>query len=172
MTAKLLTVACFGSRATPPVILDWMRQAGAQLVRAGHRIVSGNSPGADQAWAAGGNAVDPTLVALCLPWESFERATVHCKNPVSVLGPYSTHKHHYDAAAASHPAWFSLTTGGQRLHARNAMIVDRAHLVLGWADGPGGTTNAFALARKRGIPIGSVRVENDVVALVRKLVRT
>ena len=59
-----LYIACIGSRATPPLVLDWMRQAGALLVRAGHRIISGNAPGADQAWAAGGNTADPTQVTL------------------------------------------------------------------------------------------------------------
>ena len=65
-----------------------------------------------------------------------------------------------------------MTPGGQRLQARNAMIVDRSHLVLGWLDGSsGGTASAFRLARKRGIPVAAVHADDDVMTLVKKMVR-
>jgi len=168
-----LYIACIGSRSTPPLVLDWMRQAGALLVRAGHRIISGNAPGADQAWAAGGNTVDPTQVTLCLPWAGFEQAAIHPLNGVSVLGPMQMDKRYYDDAAVNHPDWNRMTPGGQRLHARNVMIVDRSHLVLGWVDGStGGTASAFRLARKKGIPVTAVHADDDVLRLVKKMVRS
>jgi predicted Rossmann-fold nucleotide-binding protein len=168
-----LHIACIGSRSTPPVILDWMRRAGALLVRAGHHIVSGNAPGADQAWAAGANTVDPAKVTLCLPWEGFEHQAVHARNGVATLGSLKTaDRHYYETAAATHPAWSQMTPGAQRLHARNAMIVDRADIVLGWTDGrTGGTKVTFALAQLKGIPVRTVHADDDALVLVRKMVR-
>jgi hypothetical protein len=168
-----LHIACVGSRATPPLLLDWMQRAGAVLVRAGHSIVSGNAPGADQSWAFGGNSVDPTKVTLCLPWDGFEPHAIHPMNGVSTLGsPKGDHRHYYAEAAAHHPAWAHMTPGGRRLHARNVMMVERVQLVLGWTDWQtGGTKSTFELARRKGIPVSAVRVGEDVLALVKKMVR-
>ena len=124
-----LHIACIGSRETPPHILQWMEETGAAIVRLGFTIVSGNAPGADQAWARGGNSVDPDRVELCLPWESFEALAVHSKNTTRALHDRA-HKRYFDIAEANHPARSRLTPGGQRLHARKP--ARSAAAVVGW----------------------------------------
>ncbi len=148
-------IACVGSRDTPHVVLKWMEATGATLVRAGYTIASGNAPGADQAWARGGNSMDPTRVELCLPWESFESSAVHGRNVVRVydLAPYR--QRYIDNVLATHPMAGRLSDAALRLHARNAMIVEGAHLVLGSLNpekpGGGGTRGAFRIAQRQGI---------------------
>lgn len=170
-------VACIGSRETPAPILEWMRSAGEQLVRAGYRIVSGNAPGADQAWAAGGNKADPSNVTLCLPWEPFEAHAVHSRNNVRVLARRQTpdEKRYYDIAAATHPHWLSLTMGAQRLHARNAIIVETARVVLGYMQpGSWGTASAFRIAKLLKVPtinVDKLSVRDDLASYVLSAVR-
>lgn len=171
-------IACIGSRETPLDILAWMQATGEQFVRDGHHIITGNAPGADQAWAAGGNKVDPTHVTLCLPWASFENKAVHFKNTIRVLADKMTdvERHrYYDVAEAAHPAWTQMTPGGQRLHARNAMIVQEARLVFGYCTASsGGTYGAFRIARQMEIPcydVGDRKVRAKVDELVDLAVR-
>lgn len=147
-------IACIGSRETPHVVLKWMEATGAKLVRSGYTIVSGNAPGADQAWARGGNSMDPTRVELCLPWESFESSAVHGRNVVQTFN--STDGDRYvRLVAATHPNFGRLTDAALRLHARNAMIVEGAHLVLGALNpdkiSGGGTRSAFRIAQRHRI---------------------
>ena len=150
-------IACIGSRETPPEILRWMEQTGFAIVKSGYHIVSGNAPGADQAWVRGANRADPTKVRLCLPWETFEAAAIDPANIVAILDNESPRgKRHYERAEAVHAAWRQMTPGGQRLHARNAMIVERALAVFGYVNG-GGTRTAFKLAELLGVPTYDVR---------------
>lgn len=171
-------VACIGSRETPREILDWMIAAGERLVRAGHHIISGNAPGADQSWAAGGNKADPSRVTLCLPWSGFESASIHPRNMIRTLSDKMTEveKHrYYNVAASVHPAWDRMTPGGQRLHARNVMIVQDAKLVFGYlTPSSGGTLNAFRIAREMQISCYDVsdrKIRSRVEELVELAVR-
>ena len=147
-------IACIGSRETSTPILDWMEVLGADLVKAGYVIVSGNAPGADQAWARGGNAVDPTKVELCLPWENFESSAIHGRNAVRVFNMVKSNGY-VEAVRATHPNFGRLTSGAVRLHARNAMIVENVHVVLGSLNpdkpGGGGTGSAFRIAQRNKI---------------------
>lgn len=147
------TVACIGSQETPQLVLDWMIETAAKLLRAGYEIRSGNAPGADQAWAAGANTIDPTKVTLCLPWESFEVVAVHPNNVVRIIN--SKHQRYFDAVRDTHPNFGRLSAASLLLHARNAMIVDGAHCVLGALNpgkqGGGGTGGAFRMAQRQGI---------------------
>lgn len=149
-------IACVGSRETSPAVLRWMEKTGAALVRSGYTIVSGNAPGADQAWARGGNSMDPECVELCLPWESFESSAVHGRNVVRVLGiDQVAYQRHVLRVQETHPSFARLSPGALRLHARNAMIVEDVHLVLGSLNsgkpGGGGTGSAFRIAQRQGI---------------------
>jgi len=139
------TIACVGARATPAPILSWMEETGAKLISQGYAITSGNAPGADQAWARGANTVDPRHVSLFLPWEDFERAAIHPANRVCVFNP-NIHQRFIELARV---------TGSKRriaLLARNAMIVDGAHCVLGYlAAGDSGTRHAFGCAQRQSI---------------------
>ena len=145
-------IACIGSRETPPDILHWMEEAGANLVKAGHTIVSGNAPGADQAWARGGNAVDPTRVELCLPWRDFEYSARHPQNPIRWIDAEPDQgRSAWKVAAMLHPRWDRLTMGARRLLARDVLIAKDALRVVGYLNhckrGGGGTGFTFKVAR-------------------------
>jgi hypothetical protein len=147
-----------------------MEATGAKLVRHGYTLVSGNAPGADQAWARGGNASDPTRVELCLPWESFEATAIHGRNVVRVLGSDIVDQQKYVLRVQeTHPTFARLTAGALRLHARNAMIVEGAHLVLGALNpakpGGGGTGSAFRIAQRQ-----LICTFNVADSLVRKMI--
>lgn len=154
-------IACVGSRETPADILLWMTNTAAELVRNGFGIISGNSTGADQAWARGGNSVDPTKVTLCLPWAGFERQAIHPDNVVQ-LADWD-----YDRCQrvvhAFHPRTEALSPGAMKLHARNVMIVEPAIAVVGYLNptkkGGGGSGMAFKLAGMRNLPALNVADE-------------
>ncbi len=163
-------IACIGAVETPHVVLRWMEATGAALVRAGYTLVSGNAPGADQAWARGGNSMDPTRVELCLPWESFESSAVHGRNVVRIFKPGDArHQDYLTSVSTTHPNFGRLTPAAVCLHARNAMIVEDVHLVLG-ALNPykltgGGTRSAFRMAQREG-----TCTFNVADALVRRMI--
>lgn len=150
-------IACIGSRQTPPDILKWMEYAGAELVKAGHVIVSGNAPGADQAWARGGNGVDAARVELCLPWQGFEDHAIRNGNVVRVYDPISG-KFYRDHAATIHPRWSRLTPSVRKLHARNVMIVSGAACLLYYVmkRSTSGTKFGIEVARKFLVPMHDV----------------
>jgi hypothetical protein len=143
------SIACVGSRLTPAPILTWMEETAAKLVSAGYGIVSGNAPGADQAWARGANTVDPARVILFLPWANFEAQAIHPKNKICTFRPTDHARYVQLAIANSAP----LGTGAQLpLLARNAMIVDDVHCVFGYMGaGKSGTRHTFGLAQRQGI---------------------
>lgn len=143
------TIACIGSRATPAPILSWMEETAGKLLQSGYAITSGNAPGADQAWARGANTINPRWVTLFLPWADFEQQAIHPNNKTCVFSP-NGHQRFVEAAAAV----TSLHGSKERvaLLARNAMIVDGAHCVLGYLGaGKSGTRHAFGCAQRQGI---------------------
>jgi hypothetical protein len=144
-------VACVGARKTPSDVLAWKAKTGAEMVRRGYTIVSGNAPGGDQAWASGGNTVDPTKVVLCLPWIGFERQAIHRRNIVIVLSDMSMESDYHATAERYHSRWDAVTSGGRKLLARNVMIVEQCIGAVGWIDPTnvaGGTRAAFTVAEK------------------------
>lgn len=142
-------IACVGARTTPLPILSWMEETGAKLASAGYMIASGNAPGADQAWARGANRVEPARVFLYLPWDDFERAAVHVGNKVRVFNP-KNHQRFVEAAGVV--ASLHGSSGRIALLARDAMIVEGAHCVLGYLGaGSGGTMHTFRLAQRQHI---------------------
>lgn len=164
-------IACIGSRETPPEAIQWMESTGAALVRAGFGIISGNAPGADQAWARGGNSVDPEMVTLCLPWATFEGHAVHPKNVVQLID-YAARRCE-SIVKMVHPRTESLSPGSFRLHGRNVMIVEPSTLVVGYLNpqkrGGGGTGTAFKIAKLFKIPTMNVAhetVRNDLLAQI------
>ena len=148
-------IACIGSRETPRAVLLWMESAGAEIVRAGHTIVSGNAPGADQAWARGGNSVDPTKIELWLPWGGFEVDAIHVQNTVRcVIAPNEDTVGAFRVCAQLHPRWSTLRPTAQQLLARNVLLIRDCTRVLGYLEAfrryhrqGGGTSFAFKIAR-------------------------
>lgn len=151
-------IACIGSRETPPSVLSWMTNAGRVLALEGHTIVSGNAPGADQAWARGVNAVEPRKVELRLPWDEFEYRAIVAGNVLHVGADADAR----ELAAKLHIRWASLHSGAQALLARDVMIVRDAAAVLGWPNraklGGGGTGFAFKVARHLKVPVYDVSI--------------
>ena len=153
-----MRVACVGARKTPPLILSWMEKTGAKIVSAGHTLVTGNAPGADQAWARGGNSVDPEKVELCLPWGDFEEEHIHIDNRLRLF--YGEDRY-LNIAAGCHPRWSVVSPAGRRLQARNIMILEDAVMALGYLDArkrSGGGTGGVKRAAERvfKIPFHSV----------------
>jgi hypothetical protein len=165
-------IACIGSRKTPIHILGWMKNTGAEIVNRGHIVVSGNAPGADQAWAAGGNFFDPAKVELCLPWAAFEHGVIHPDNVVYAFPdePIAKREHYYKLAQDNHTRWYYCTEPAKKLLARNAMIVSRVDFVLGYLCETGGTRHAFRIAKALGLPTFDVARE-EVRHTVERLIK-
>ena len=171
---RVSRIACIGSRTVPPPILAWIEGAGAELVRAGHTIVSGNAAGADQAWARGGNSVDPRKVELCLPWADFEEHAVHPHNVVRVLDdvPVEDRQKYLDVIR-THNSGQHPNPAVVKLFARNAMIIigplhpgsqvhwNRVSRVLAYGVERGGTRRCCKIASRYGVTIFDV--ENPAV---------
>jgi hypothetical protein len=151
-------IACIGSRETPLPVLSWMEEVGEKLVWTGYTVVSGNAPGADQAWARGGNRADPARVELCLPWEYFNASALNGRNPIRVVRTADVvHAKFYELVRETHPSWGKLSADDLQLHARNAMIVTGADVVLGSVGAHGGgTAAAFRMAQRLRIPTFNV----------------
>lgn len=171
-----MIVAAIGSRRTPHSTLVWMVKAGRAIVRAGHRLRSGNGRGADQAWAFGGNLEDPSAVELCLPWKKFEWTKVAIGNKKVCVEDLPRDERHklYEEAAAVHPAWDQCSPGAQKLHARNILITRGADILLGSLDpnvppDRGGTRLGFRLAAKYGIPAIDVWTDEGKAAALEAL---
>ena len=152
-----MKVACIGSREAPNDALIEMVKLGEALVRVGHVLASGNAPGSDRAFASGGNSVDPAKVYLYLPWGSFEHHAVHPGNQVEVVGDPWGAVSLYEEAAQLHPAWDRLTKAGQRLMARNILIVRGANVCLAYPNwkrpGGGGAGQGLRYCQKALIPV-------------------
>lgn len=151
-------VACIGSRETPPAILKLMERMGAELVRRGFIIRSGNAKGADQAFARGANTVDPSKVELFLPNQGYEQQAIHPNNRITFgLGEWA-----YAMAATYHPAWERCNDVTRHLHARNSAIIMGADgqapatRVVCWtkdASAQGGTGQGIRIARAKQVPV-------------------
>lgn len=128
-------IACIGHRNAPASLVPWMEHAGAEIVKAGHVIVSGNAIGSDQAWARGGNSVDSTKVELWLPWAGYNRRAIVEGNIVHV----------YQAEGF-------LGRGVDALLGRNRRIVDdvKAVMVYMVPGSESGTGRAVRLAKQLG----------------------
>ncbi len=93
-----------------------------------------------------------------MPWHGFEESKVHSKNLTRTLAPkrLDSERYYYDTAASLHPRWEGMPVGGQRLHARNVMIVQSTRVVFGYVTASGGTAAAFRIARELQVPCHDV----------------
>jgi len=159
-------IACIGTRelGDATVLLEAI---GAYLVRAGYTVSTGNAIGSDQAFARGGNSVDPKRVELWLPWASYERAAV-VKGNIVHTGPTVDD---VELAKKLHPAWGRCSAGARTLHARNCQIVRGCTLVIALPrrDCPGGTGQGMRIAEHLGIPVHNLRIGADFGRIVAKL---
>jgi hypothetical protein len=146
--------AGIGSRQTPKYILDWMAEMGAELVRQGWTVVSGNADGADSAWARGANSVDPAKLELWLAWKT-KRGLVE-GNDVRVFCelPKEEQERYIDIVRKLHPAWQYVSDNAALLLGRNAKIIEKVEVVFGYTPfkDRGGTMMGYKLAEQWDIP--------------------
>jgi len=118
-------IACIGSRQLSDEQIIICQKIGSWVVQQGHGLHSGNALGADQAYARGGNQVNPNSVHLHLPWKDFEKGAIHPQNCVMSLDDYDRNVQGYymELAEKHHPAWHRLGQGAQKLMARNSAIM-------------------------------------------------
>lgn len=166
-----ITIGCLGSRDLPPDAATACRQIAADLVRGGYALVTGAPPGepgrdpwagwADAAFAYGAERVDPTRLAVYLPWHHFPHGSA--APPPDVLTQYPGDHPDWTQAAArfwatAHGAeageWSEAVPRALRLrHTRNVGIVLCARMVLAWPHGAAeGTRFALAFAAWSGVP--------------------
>lgn len=128
-------VVCIGRLDLSPTDVGHLQSIGRRTVAAGDLLVSGNAPGADQAYALGGNMENPSLVELCLPWASFEKRWI-MEQPDHTYGGGSNVLEgnrirlaenatydHLHLANDAHPIFSKLSRGAQKLLVRNAMML-------------------------------------------------
>src|SRR5690349_3410839 len=108
--------AGIGARATPPDVLDLMRELAATLASENWTLRTGGAAGADQAFFEGAISVRG-CAEVYLPWPGYNDHTEFR------LGRPSARA--YEIAAEHHPAWSVCSSGAQALHARNC------HQILG-----------------------------------------
>jgi len=154
-----VNIACIGSTQLNPKQIQVCETIGRSIVNYGDKVSTGNAKGADQAYARGGNSVDPWFVRLCLPWRSYEREAIVHGNVVEDLQQLeSAHYAELEAEAkAHHGAWHKLSQGGQKLQIRNGLILDGCGLVIAWPNvnksWGGGTGQGMKVAKSRGIEV-------------------
>ncbi|MEK7700353.1 MAG: hypothetical protein AAB332_08095 [Planctomycetota bacterium] len=165
MHSKKATYAGIGSRETHSAMMGKMEQLGKSLAEQGLVLRTGNCSGADQAFQRGANSVNPKLVELCLPWPSYEAASIRLGNAV-----HTPSRQAYEIAAQYHPAWHNCTKTMQALHARNVQIVlgprldQPVEFVLCWTPkgkAVGGTALGIRLALAYGIAVRNLANEES-----------
>lgn len=164
-------VACIGSRTLGPSELELCRAIGRYLATKGYTISTGNARGADQAYGAGGNEIDPRLVELHLPWPGYEVGSILAGNRVIVDGGVEEYS---KIAAGLHSRWNSLGRGPRALHTRNVGIVQGCSQVVAWP-GPstwgGGTGLGMKVGSHFGIRVVDLSKAEDRARVVSLLER-
>lgn len=142
-----------GSRKTPQLILDIMTSIAGMLELEDWILRSGGAPGADTAFDKG--VTQQHLKEIYIPWRRFNYRVR--KHDIVGSDPAA-----FKIAQHIHPAWFKLSEGDQKLHARSV------HQVLGrnldtpskflvcWTPNGrsvGGTRTAIMLAKECEIPV-------------------
>lgn len=173
MTTKYY--AGIGSRETPLDVRVLETVIARKLEELNWKLRSGGAPGSDDAFEAG--VSNPDNKEIYLPWPGFN-------NKVSKFSKPS--KDAFKLAAQHHKAWMRLSSGAQKLMARNGhqilgMDLDvPSNCVVCWTpDGceshdtrlrdTGGTGQAISIASLRGIPIFNLK-NDDALARLSKFI--
>jgi hypothetical protein len=118
-------IACIGSRGLKVSEILACEAIGRAIVERGWELHTGNAKGADQAFARGGNTVNPNKVHLHLPWHKYERDAISVGNFVRTVEDLTQKElvWYSDFARRHHPAWNHLSQGVRKLMVRNGMII-------------------------------------------------
>ncbi len=179
--------AGIGAHDTPGEVLELMRAAAGVLARAGWRLRSGMSPGADIAFYSG--ALDAGgAIELYLPWPGFGAGARRALEERSarvreISSPGAAAE---ELAARFCPDWQALDQRRRALIARDGQQVlgadlrEPVELVLCWTpDGDldgrgaraGGTGQALRIARARGIEVLNLQRPEHAAGLRERLAR-
>lgn len=142
-----------------------------RLVKAGIRVRTGGAFQSDQAAMEGAASVDPGMLDVFLPWESYNKEII----------PAGANTFTYDEQSCPnwtrsvdeyHPNPGSLTRGSRALHARNYGIIMYPAPVDFVVAHPrnatgnlGGTGQGMRIAEAMGIKIYNMQIKDDRLAL-------
>lgn len=154
-----LNIACIGARSLPQESLLYCEEIGEKLVSSGFAIHTGNAQGADQAFARGGNKVDPSKVTLHLPWFNYNKQSLILGNKVFNY-PFEDLDFYESLASSCHPVWNKLSSPVKKLHTRNASIIcpskKPVDICIAWPSktlGKGGTGLGMRIAEKKNVDL-------------------
>lgn len=146
-------IACIGKRQITYEEGAVLEDIGKLVVISDCILASGNAEGSDQAYARGGNIVDPGRVHLYLPWYNSHRSAIVEGNETFL--PVAASEDTRQLAIRCHPAWAHFTATVKDLMVRNAMIVEGSALVIAFPSrkaGGGGTGHGMRVAEHLMIP--------------------
>lgn len=148
-----------GSRKTPDIICQFMKQQACLLGSAGMILRSGGADGADSAFEYG--AVN-FKKEIYLPWSKFNNRIESFEYISLNKMDFQLRLQAQEIAASVHPAWNRLSDVAIKLHTRNVFqVLGRdlnapSKIVICWTPNGeivGGTATAIKIAMKHGIPV-------------------
>ncbi len=146
-----MKIATIGSREINDELATTMEAIGSYIVSSGHVLASGNAIGSDQAYARGGNKINPENVWLYIPWGKYE-AQARVLGNLCIL---TDDEEAINLAKQHHKAWDYLTQGAKKLMVRNACIIRGSDLVIAYLNPKkkwgGGTSHGVRIAEALGI---------------------
>lgn len=180
---KILTG--IGSRETPKAILDTMRKLCKKMVLQGYTLRSGGANGADAYCAYGwGDAYEENKgipsAEIYIPWNGFNELRAGQRNVVLVKDSKIIQQAH-KILQKVHPAFDKLTRGPLALHTRNcfqvlgADLCTKSTMVIAYAKTDsngnplGGTATAINIAKKEGIAVRNLYLEEDLEKAIKYL---
>lgn len=161
-----------GSRETPAVILDLMREVACKLAYDGYNLRSGGADGADLAFQKGWVDAGCAKSEIYIPWDGFNDFD-HDGKTFYALNRLGYQFNAAQLAAEIHPVWDRLSRGAQALHTRNVYQVlgqeldSPSDFLICYAKPTktgvsGGTNTAVQVAIKFGTPVYNMYHEEVV----------
>lgn len=153
--SQRLKVAGIGNRNIPKEASSKLFDLGRLIAERNYLGLSGNSNGSDEFFAKGVNSVNPSLMNLYLPWNSFNKNFILPENKVRLLSKEDKAKC-IAIASEHHPNWSACSFGAKSCLARNVAIVTDANVVFCYSDPnskSGGTKHAVRIANAYQIPV-------------------
>jgi hypothetical protein len=151
-----MNYAGIGARATPPHVIEMMRELGIAFAKKKYTLHTGAAQGADQAFAEGA-LYGGGIVNLFLPWPTYEHEWVQGLNGLaSTTVLQNSNKLAYLSVKNIHPSFKHLSQGAIKLHARNFLILQDIEFVICWTPGgfeTGGTGQGIRIAEYMGTKI-------------------
>lgn len=164
-----------GARATPPEILDLMKDIAIKLANKGMILRSGGAEGADAAFLSGAREAKGKY-AIYIPWNGFNGFSAHTDDEfkmgeIILVKDANCVNAARNVAKQNHPSYGALSSGSRKLMIRNSYQVfgsalsSLSNYVLCWtkdgADGTkiltskdsGGTGQAIRIAAANGVPV-------------------